>query len=337
MKSKELGKRLKDGIIDNLYLFYGEEDYIKETYIKRIKNTVLENDITGLNFTQFDEVPSKDEFTEAIESAPIMCDRKIVFLNGFNVCSTSVKKEFKEFFSEVIKDIPEYTVVIIKEKETDAKKMSKPMMTLVKKYGIDIPCESLSFQDLVEFAGRQFVMNKKKIGVNDLNYLVSICDNSINSVLREVEVICSYLNDKENVDRQTIDLLVKKSIEDRVFSLSDAIISGNKKEAYEILKDLKLLKNQHPAGKIYSIVCDHFINMYVVNKNNRERIPQDYTLDLLSLRGRNFLIGKYLKQGSKIELSKLRMIIDKLSELDYKVKNGQSEPYYAIEEIIAIV
>jgi len=29
MNSKELSKRLSDGKIDNLYLFYGEEDYIK--------------------------------------------------------------------------------------------------------------------------------------------------------------------------------------------------------------------------------------------------------------------------------------------------------------------
>ena len=54
MKSKELGKRLNDGIIDNLYLFYGDEDYIKDTYIDRIKTMVLENDMLGINFTQFD-------------------------------------------------------------------------------------------------------------------------------------------------------------------------------------------------------------------------------------------------------------------------------------------
>lgn len=337
MNSKELGKRLDSGIVDNLYLFYGEEDYIKDTYIEKIKSIVLENDLMGMNFTQYDEVPSKNELMEAIESAPVMCEKKIVYLNGFNVVSTSVKKELKDVLCEIFADIPEYTVIIIREKETDVKKISKPMLTLVKKHGLDILCNKLEFADMMTFANRQFSKNKKKIRREDLEYLISICEPSINSVLREVEVISSYLNEKEEVTREVIDLLVKKTIEDRVFSLSDAIINKDKKTAYEILSDLELLKNQHPAGKIFSIVCDHFINMYVVILNYNERIPNDTTLSMLELNGRGFLINKYLKQKGKIEISKLREIISLLNTLDYKVKNGLTEPYYAIEQIIAVV
>ena len=108
MNSKELGKRLKDGKLDNLYVFYGCEDYIKETYIEKIKDMVLENDIMGLNFTQFDDIPDKNELSEAVESVPVMSDKKIVLLNGINVISTSVKKDFKEAVTEIFSDIPEY-------------------------------------------------------------------------------------------------------------------------------------------------------------------------------------------------------------------------------------
>lgn len=337
MNSKELGKRLKDGIIDNLYLFYGCEDFIKETYIERIKSIVLQDDIMGLNFTQFDEQPTKNELSEAVEAAPVMSERKIVFLNGFNVVSTAVKKDFKDVITEIFSDIPEYTVIIIKEKETDSKKISKPLLNLVKKYGIDIPCDYLDYNDLLSFANRQFANNNKSIRRGDLEYLISICDPSINGVLREVEVISAYLGDKNEITRETIDLLVKKTIEDRVFSLSDAIISKDRKLAYEILYDLELLKNQHPPGKIFSIICDHFINMYVVINNNSARIPSAETLSMLELNGRGFLINKYLKQAGKIDKNKLRDIIDLLNQLDYKIKNGLTEPYYAIEQIIASV
>ena len=337
MNSKELAKRLNDGIIDNIYLFYGEEDYIKDTYIEKIKESVLADDIMGINFTQFDEMPSKNDLLEAIESVPVMCSKKIVMLNGINVVSTSVKKDSKDIFNDVFADVPEYTVIIIREKETDSKKISKPMLNLIKKYGIDILCNKLDFSDMVIFANKQFSKYKKKIRKEDLEYLVSVCEPSINSVLREIEVISAYLNDEEEVTREVIDLLVKKTIEDRVFSLSDAIINKDKKMAYDILRDLELLKNQHPAGQIFSIICDHFINLYVVICNNNERIPSDVTLSMLELYGRNFLINKYLKQKSKIDLVKLREIINLLNELDNKIKNGMTDPYYAIEQIIAIV
>lgn len=337
MNSKELGKRLKEGIIDNLYLFYGEEDYIKDTYIEKIKEIVLKDDIMGLNFTQFDEQPTKNELLEAVEAVPVMSTRKIVFLNGFNVVSTSVKKEFKDVVTDVFSDIPEYTVIIVREKEFDSKKISKPMLNLVKKYGVDIPCNYLEYNDMLSFVNRQFANNKKIIRRDDLEYLVSICEPSINSLLREVEVISAYLGDVSEVTRDVIDLLVKKTIEDRVFSLSDAIINKDKKLAYDILHDLELLKNQHPAGKIFSIICDHFINMYVVICNNKERIPTEKTLAMLELNGRGFLINKYLKQSGKIQLQKLREIVDLLNQLDNKVKSGMTDPYYAIEQIIATV
>lgn len=336
MKSKELGKRLDAGQIDNLYLFYGEEDYIKDSYIDRIKSIVLENDMLGINFTQFDEVPSKDEFSEAVESAPMMCDKKIVLLNEINVVSTSVKKDFKDALNDVLENIPEYTVVIIKEKERDSKKLSKPMLKLVQKNGVDIECARIEMEDMMIFINRQFSKNKKRIRRDDLKYLISICEPSVNGVLREVEVICAYLNEKEEVTREVIDLLVKKTIEDRVFQLSDAIINKDKKTAYDILADLKLLKQQHPAGQIFSLVCEHFVNMYIVICNNSAGIPSDVTVSNLKLNGRAFLISKYLRQQGKLNIDKISEIIILLDELDRKIKIGSTDPYYAIEQIIAI-
>ena len=43
MFSKELDKRLKSGLVDPVYLFYGNEDYVKEVYVERIKESVLKN------------------------------------------------------------------------------------------------------------------------------------------------------------------------------------------------------------------------------------------------------------------------------------------------------
>ena len=162
MKSKELGKRLSDGIIDNLYLFYGDEDYIKDTYIDRIKTMVLENDMLGINFTQFDDVPTKNELLEAVESAPMMCDKKVVLLNEINIVSTSVKKDLKDALTDIFENIPEYTVIIIKEKERDSKKISKPMLKLVQKNGVDIECARIEMEDMMVFINRQFSKNQKR-------------------------------------------------------------------------------------------------------------------------------------------------------------------------------
>ena len=38
MKHEELEKRLKDGKLDRLYLIYGEENFLLENSLKKIKN-----------------------------------------------------------------------------------------------------------------------------------------------------------------------------------------------------------------------------------------------------------------------------------------------------------
>ena len=38
MKHEELEKRLKDGKLDSLYLIYGEENFLLENSLKKIKN-----------------------------------------------------------------------------------------------------------------------------------------------------------------------------------------------------------------------------------------------------------------------------------------------------------
>ena len=54
LKIEELEKRLKNGTVDSLYLFYGEEKYLLENSIKRIKKIFGEL-INGINYISIDE------------------------------------------------------------------------------------------------------------------------------------------------------------------------------------------------------------------------------------------------------------------------------------------
>ena len=338
MNSKELNKRLKENLIDNIYLFVGEEDYIKDVYIKKIKDIVLKNDISGLNFIQYDELPEINELTDTIESVPMMSDMKIVLLNSLNLLSKNIKKNAKDSITKILEDIPTYTVIIIREACHASKSKTSPIYKIAEKKGCVIECELLETSEMMLFINKEFIKRNKKISRQDLTYPVSLCDGNINALLSEVEKISSYLGNEEVVRRHDIDLLVKKSIEDRIFDLFDLIIQRNKSGAFKVLNDLKLLKNQHAPGQIFSIICDNFLNMYISFNNYKEDIPQSTTISLLELPpNRAFLVKKLLRQcNGNIEISRLERIIKRLSEMDAQIKLGYIDPYYAIEEIISV-
>ena len=338
LKQNELKKRLKDNISDNFYLFYGEEEYIKNKYIEQIKKLVLANDISNMNYIQYDEFPEKSRLIDDVESVPIMCDKKIVLFNSLNLLSSGLKKEIKTVISDILSDIPEYTVVIIKETVPEKSKLkSNAIYKLAEKSGVISEFDVLSQTELASFASKEFTKRHLTIQPRELNYLLSLCGSTVYSVLNEIEKISSYSGEEVNVTVPIIDLLVKRNVEDKVFDLFDCIISRNKKTAYNILNDLKLLKNQHPAGQIYSILCDNFINMYICAQNASERISESESAAMLGINPkRSFIIRKYVYSSKNISLKRLKNIISVLADMDYKIKNGLTDPYYAIEEIIAV-
>ena len=54
MKVEELEKELKQGILRSLYLLYGEERFLLENCIKKIKSLFGET-LKGINFIAIDE------------------------------------------------------------------------------------------------------------------------------------------------------------------------------------------------------------------------------------------------------------------------------------------
>lgn len=337
MNSKELNKKLKENIIDNLYLFCGDEDYIKDTYIKKIKDIVLADDISGLNFIQYDELPDINDLTDTIESVPIMCEKKIILLNSLNLTGTSVKKDLKTSITELLSDLPEYTIVIIKEPAYAGKSKTSAVYKLCDKKGAAIECDLLSNSDMILFMNKHFIKNGKKITKENLELFLSLCDGTINFAVTEADKICAYLGENDIVNKCDIELMVKKPIEDKVFELFDSIVIRNKTKAYNILNDLKLLKNQHSPAQIFSIICDNFINMYLAVNNFKDGIPNSDTVRLLDLPpNRAFVVSKLLKQAKTIDITRLKRIISRLSEMDIKIKRSTVDPYYALEEIIAI-
>ena len=45
-----LKKQLKDGVFSNIYLFFGEEDFLKEYYYNQLKSKIVDKSFEDFNF-----------------------------------------------------------------------------------------------------------------------------------------------------------------------------------------------------------------------------------------------------------------------------------------------
>ena len=77
--------------------------------------------------------------------------------------------------------------------------------------------------------------------------------------------------------------------------------------------------------------------MYLSIQNYHEKISNNDIAVFLGMPPkRAFVVGKYISSGKNIPIKRLKNLIGVIADMDFKIKNGLTDPYYAIEEIIAV-
>lgn len=247
MSKEILDKILKTKeITANVFLLYGEEDFLRTHYKKSLKTLLMPESMPDLNFYSFDGRDySLSSVDEAIEALPVFDERKLlVFDNSLLFKSdgrTGAKAEFKEYWEKRLEDIPEYVYIIFNETEID--KRSKLFKFISKNY-ISTEFSYLDEGKMVKWTQTLFKKLGKNISPDDCTYLISLCPDGMMSVKTEAEKLCSYCLDKQDITKETIDLLVTPKLEDKVFDMVGAMLSNNPDKALALLRDLFALKTE---------------------------------------------------------------------------------------------
>ena len=122
----KLKKQLKEGILAPLYVFYGEEDYLREMYVNRVKDCVPDGGFPDFNHIKIEgRDVAFSEYDDAWESFPMMTDKKLIHIKDSGIFQLKSGKdeasteEKKEFWTEKFKRISDDTVVIFDETAVD--------------------------------------------------------------------------------------------------------------------------------------------------------------------------------------------------------------------------
>ena len=124
----ELKAQLNENKLQKLYVFYGEEEYLKELYIKKIFDMVPDAGLEEFNRIVISGAADYEEYDNAWEGMPMMTDRRILLIRDSNIFTMTRKDgitppndEQKKFWTEKFKRLSDDTVVIFCEKNVDGR------------------------------------------------------------------------------------------------------------------------------------------------------------------------------------------------------------------------
>lgn len=328
-----LKNQLKEGVLSPLYVFYGEEDFLRDIYVKRVVDCVPDGGFPEFNHIKLEgkDVPFS-EYDDAWESFPMMTDKKLIHIKNSDIFSmkraekgevTASSEDKKEFWTEKLKRISDDTVVIFDEMNVDKR---SALYKAAAKAGTVVEFTYLSDADLVTWVVKQCLNAKKKMSKENAYYLITLCDPGLNNVNNELQKLLDYSD--EEIYRSDIDKVVSKSMQVIVFELTDAIMAGNTAGAMATLADLKTVK-ENPFTLLY-LMQSNFEKLL-----HTKLMPGASQSEVASAVGvAPFIARKYIESARGFSVEALKWMVRRVAEIDLEIKEGRVSDWSALEQYV---
>ena len=332
---ESLENELKNNKLHSLYLLYGEELFLIETQVKKIKK--LFGPITkGINFISIDDT-NVQELISDIETPAFGYSKKLIIARNTNILKKEGKRKnaemvklrerLSEYLEENEQEIKDSIVLVFVEDDVDTK---QNLYKVIEKQGI--VCK-IDYQKPIQIEKRILAIcngYKVKIDNSTLKYFIEVCGTNMQDLINEIRKLIEYAGPGGTIKKEDIDLLSTKKLESIIFDLTDSLGKKDTKKALEVLNNL--IYNKEPIQKILINLYNHFKKLYFT------KLALKYNKDLvtsLNLKpNQTFLTGKYKMQSGYFKENELKEILQKLRDLDYEYKNGLIDLQIGLESIL---
>lgn len=332
---ENLEKELKNSNLKSLYLLYGEELFLLETSLKKIK-ALFGDCIKGINFISIDET-NVNELIADIETPAFGYEKKLIIARNTGLFKKEGKRKNAElvklkekiaiYIQKNIKIINESVVLVFMEEEADIK---QELYQTIDKLGT--VCK-FDFQKPIQIEKRmKAICNGYKVQIDDgtLRYFIECCGTNMQDLINEIRKLIEYAGENGRIQKEDMDQLTIKKLESIIFDLTDNLGKKEIAKALEVLKNLIYAKE--PIQKILITLYYHFKKLYFTKlaiKDNKDMIKS------LNLKpNQTFLVNKYKMQAKYFQEEELRDILQSLRDLDYNYKNGLIDLQVGLEAIL---
>ena len=313
--SKQI-KQLRQTGPERLYILYGEEDYLVESFFAEVKSLCITAGNEEFNYRK-PQVTAQDlsSLWEAVEAVPFLSDRTLIELRDFDI--NRCKGDMADQFKEIVSRLPDYcTLVLIYTNGYEPDKRLAPLKAAAK-HGKVLKFEAQSHLMLVRWIERRFAALEKQISCEDAEYLIYVSGGLMNRLAPEIEKLSVY-SESGQVSRNDIDRVVQRIPEADVFEMADMLSLSNFDGAMMILSDL-LRQREHPI-KLLSIIAQQFRRLYAARLAMDYRLGREQAMELCGIRF-DFILNKLRKAAESFSLDCLADILCLCAEADLSMKS----------------
>lgn len=314
----KIWKDIKNGQIAPIYCIYGEESYLIDETVKKIRLAL--NEETEITYFDLEENPVDFVIDEA-DTFPFLSEKKLIIAKNASFLKASDHN--KEKIDHDIKRLehwlsnpPDFSITIFiapYEKLDERKKITKKM----KEQSVMIHAESLSEKDLEVWIQNEFQNFGKKIEDAAIEKLVEMVGPNMMQLQSEIEKLSLYLGEETTVHVQLVEDLVAKTLEHDAFKMLNAYLAQNHKEAIEIYHDL--LRQKEEPIMLVGLLASNIRTMNNVYYLQKKGYSGPQIAKLLKIHP--YRVKLMLEKRNRPSEERLLKALNQLAEIDLQLKS----------------
>lgn len=319
---KSLNEDLKSGQLKQIYLLYGEEDYLKKQYKERLTKALLPEGDT-MNFARYEgKGVDVKEVIDLSETMPFFAQRRLLVFED-----TGFFKSAGAELADYIKEMPDTTYYLFVESEVD--KRSK-LYKAVQAKGRAV---ELGMQDegtLKRWIAGKVRDEKKQISEQTIVYFLGKVGTDMENITKELEKLFSYTLDRDVITREDVDAVCVTQISNHIFDMVNAVTEKKQRRALELYYELLALKE--PPMRILFLMTRQYRLLYQVKQFQQKGYGRKEIAAKAGLHP--FAVGKYMDQTKRLKNAELLGILEDAADLEERVKTGLLTDTLAVELFI---
>lgn len=336
MSVEKLKECFKKGVFPPVILMCGDNEYIKQFYINKIKDTVKASPVPEMNLSVFDgENTAIDIILDSAETPAYMFDRKVIIVNGFPLekNNDSLNRLVDYFFSPS----PDTLLLLVYR----AGKISSKALQKKEKCSFDYFLEAVSQNGfIVEFQketgdrlsswiSRHFTAKSIPAEKNAIDFLPVFCGNDMFILSVEIDKLCAFYHDKP-ISVEDVENVCCPNVDYQTFDLTNSITEKSHSKWIGIYENLKLKKvaPELILGAISKNFCDMLaVKLFITEGKTLSDIKQ-------ALKQQEWILKRIYSSVSKTDVEYIKNAVFLCSDADKQLKSFSGDPYLVIELLI---
>lgn len=313
---QKLKKDLSEGNPGQLYLLYGEETYLRDYYLDKLRDRLLSG---GMGEFNLHEIKAKDMSPHALEEAvdclPMMGERTLIMVTDYDLFKANEKD--REQYIRIVSQLPAYCCVVflydLIEYKGDAR---TKLAAALKQHGTLVNFVRQDQGDLVDWVRRRFKALGKDIDSRLALDLIFLCGDLMTNLIGEIEKIGAYSKQK-HITKADIETVATPQLDAVVFRMTDAIGEGSFDKAAAVLGELYQM--QEPPIKIMWSLGRQMRQLYSARLALEQGRGASYVASLWGIKP--YPADKLLNSARRMSLKWCRNAVVRCGQTDLAMKS----------------